>query len=62
MKLSVRAARGLIIMINCQSVQVFEWFVVGDNHHAWWTSTVLVWLRAWWTPNQNGHYTLLRMS
>jgi len=25
---SVCAARGLMIMINCQSVQVFEWLVV----------------------------------
>jgi len=24
----VRAARGLMIMINCQSVQVFKWLVV----------------------------------
>jgi len=28
---SLHAARGLIIMINCQSVQVFEWLVVGEN-------------------------------
>ena len=46
-------------MINCQSLHVFEWLVVGDNHHGWWTFTVLDWLRAWWTPYQNGHRTQL---
>ena len=55
----VHAERGLIIMINCQSVQVFEWLVVGENHHDWWTFTVFGWLRACWTPYQNGHHTPL---
>jgi len=49
---SVRAARGLMIMINCQSVQ-------GDNHHGWCTFIVLGWLLAWWTPYQNDHRTPL---
>jgi len=46
---SERAARGLIIMINCQPVQAFKWSMVGDNHRGWWTFTVLGWLWAWWT-------------
>jgi len=46
---SERAARGLIIMVNCQSVQAFKWSMVGDNHRGWWTFTVLGWLWAWWT-------------
>jgi len=59
---SVHAARGLINMINCQSVQFFEWLVVGDYHNGWWTFTVLGWLQAWWTPYQNGHRTQLLQS
>jgi len=46
-------------MINCQSVQVFQWLVVGDNNDGWWTFTVLGWLRAWRAPRQNGHRTPL---
>ena len=42
-------------MINCQSVQVFEWLVVGENHHDWWTFTVLGWLLAWKTPYQDSN-------
>jgi len=30
-----RPACGLIIMISCQSVQVFEWRVAGDNNDGW---------------------------
>ena len=32
---------------------------IGDNHHGWWTFTVLGWLLAWWTPYQNDHRTPL---
>ena len=32
---------------------------IGENHHGWWTFTVLGWLRAWWTPYQNSHPTPL---
>jgi len=56
---SVHAAHGLIIVINCQSVQLLKWLVVGDNHHGWWTFTVLGWLWTCWTPYQNGHRTPL---
>jgi len=37
---SIRAAPGFIIMIDSQSVQVFEWLVVSNK------SSVLGWLRA----------------
>ena len=56
---SVRAARGLMIMINCQSVQVFEWPVVQATTTTAGEPSVLGWLLAWWTPYQNDHRTPL---
>jgi len=28
------------LFVNSQSAEVFEWLVVGDNHHGWWTFTM----------------------
>jgi len=51
---SIRAARGLMIMINCQSVQSVQMASgIGDDHHGCRTFTILGWLLAWWTPSCN---------